>query len=288
MKIMDGLFSATITLLLLFEITVHPPDSTFSGGEGAARSTSTTTTSTSKLAGSDTNSSFGGDESLVELFGQWARIELSQKILGTETGDTGFLGFGLETSLLGFVGADALVDLLESETSLADLRMLITTSHGALAELGGVAAVTVLVEEVFEEGDTTIKVDVDLFTELGLTLESSHHFGLGASILGIGPLSVLGVLNKVAELLVEVETNVEIEIVTLIILEDQGDNLAMHISILDDFPCNSEDELGLVTNLGPVGVQEVNGLLGERLVANLIEIGKSLRRKFLDKRCHIC
>ena len=50
--------------------------------------------------------------------------------------------------------------------------------HRSLAEIGGVGKVTILMEKVLEEGNAAIEVDVDLFTDLLLSLNRSHHLGL--------------------------------------------------------------------------------------------------------------
>lgn len=45
-----------------------------------------------------------------------------------------------------------------------------------------------------------------------------------------------------------------------------------------------EDELGLVVDLGPVGVQEGDGLLVEGLLGHLVEVGQGLGVKLLSER----
>ena len=53
-----------------------------------------------------------------------------------------------------------------------------------------------------------------------LSLDSSHHSWHGASISG-GEVLVLGVLALFAQLLIEIETDVEVEISSLIVLVDE-------------------------------------------------------------------
>jgi hypothetical protein len=110
------------------------------------------------------------------------------------------------------------------------------TYHGPLTEVSRVGDAVVLVEEVLEEGHTAVEVDVDAVPELLLALDGRHHDGLGHLVGGRGPLAVLGVLDELAELLVEVETDVEIEIVTLLVEVAQRDALAVHVGILDHLP----------------------------------------------------
>jgi hypothetical protein len=114
-----------------------------------------------------------------------------------------------------------------------------TTYHRTNAEISRVGKALILVEQVLEERDTTIKVDIDLLAKLLLSLDGSHHGGLRDGVLGSGPGRVLGILQEAAELLVEVETNVEVQIVTLLILVQQADTLGVHISVLDGFPSNA-------------------------------------------------
>jgi hypothetical protein len=92
--------------------------------------------------------------------------------------------------------------------------------HGTVAEISGVSNILVLVQEVLQEGDTTIEVHVDLISELLLSLNGGHHGGHGASV-GGGEILVLGVLALLAELLIEIETNVEVEIISLVVLVDE-------------------------------------------------------------------
>ena len=141
-------------------------------------------------------------------------------------------------------------------------------------------------EEVLQEGDATVKVDIDLLTELLLTADGSQHLGLRDGPLVLGPLLVLGFLEELAKLLVKVETEVQLHLVSLIVLVDELDTLGVHIGILDGLPGDSENELGLGSNLGPVGVQEVNGLLGERFLADHVEVVKGLLVKLLGKGRH--
>jgi len=269
--------------LLLLEITVHPPDGTVS-----KRGTSLTRGAllTAELAGGDTDGSLGSDESLVELLGERAGVELGKKVLGAETLDARELRLSLETSLLSLVLTDALVHLLEGETSLADLRVLLTTGHGAAAEIGRVSDCTILVEEVLKEGHTAIKVDIDLLTELLLALDGSHHLRLrhGEVVL---PVSVLGVVEELAELLVEVETDIEVEIGTLLVLIEVLDALGVHIGILHHLPCDREDEVGVVVDLRPVGVEEGDSLLAEGLLADSAEVVEGLLVKLLHERGHL-
>jgi len=152
-----------------------------------------------------------------------------------------------------------------------------------VAEVSRIGNILVLVQEVLKERYTTIEVDVDTFTELLLTLNGSHHGGLRHGVFGGSPLLILGILNELAELFVEVETDIEIEIVSLLIEMDQADTLGGHVSIFDYFPGNSEDEFSLGLYFGPVGIQECNGLLLERLVCNLIEVLKGFFVKFLGE-----
>jgi len=278
---MDLLLLAVLGLLLL-QITVHPPDGTIRRG-------STTLTRSDLLAtvltSGDTDSSLGSDKSLVKLLSEWAGVELSKKVLGLKTLDTRKLTLLGETSLLSLVGTDTLVHLLESKTSLADLRVLITTGHGTTAEISRVSNRTVLVEEVLKEGHTAIEVNIDLLTKLLLALDGSHHLRLrhGEVIL---PVSVLGVIEELAELLIEVETDIEVEISTLIILIEVLDTLGVHIGVLHHLPSDGEDELSLSVNLRPVGVKESDGLLIEGLLADLAEVVKRLLVKLLNERGH--
>jgi len=268
--------------LLLLKITVHPPDSTISvDGTTLTRGALLT----AKLTSGDTDGSLGGDESLVKLLSEWAGVELGKKVLGAETLDTGQLALLLETSLLSLVGTDTLVHLLESKTGLADLGVLVTTGHGTLAEIGRVSDRTVLVEEVLKEGDTAIEVDIDLLAELLLTLDGSHHLGLRHGIVVL-PLGVLGVVEELAELLVEVETDIEVEISTLIVLIEVLDTLGVHIGVLHHLPGDGEDELGLGVDLGPVGVKESDGLLIEGLLADRAEVVKRFLVELLNERGH--
>jgi len=110
------------------------------------------------------------------------------------------------------------------------------TYHRPLTEVSRVGDAVVLVEEVLEEGHTAVEVDVDAVPELLLALDGRHHDGLGHLERGRGPLAVLGVLDELAQLLVEVEADVEIEIVTLLVEVAQRDALAVHVGILDHLP----------------------------------------------------
>jgi len=278
----DLLLLAVLGLLLL-QITVHPPDGTVSGAGAATLTRSDLLTA--KLASGDTDGSLGGDESLVELLSEWAGVELGKKVLCTKTLDARELALLGETSLLSLVGTDTLVHLLESETSLADLRVLVTTGHGTAAEIGRVSDCTILVEEVLKEGHTAIKVNIDLLTKLLLALDGSHHLRLrhGEVVL---PVGVLGVVEELAELLVEVETDIEVEVSTLIVLIEVLDTLGVHIGVLNHLPSDGEDELGLALDLGPVGVEEGDGLLVEGLLADSAEVVKRFLVKLLDERGH--
>jgi len=163
--------------------------------------------------------------------------------------------------------------------------MLITTSHGTLAEISRVSNSTILVKKVLKEGDTTIEVNIDLLTKLGLTLDGSHHLRLrhGEIVL---PVSILGVVKEFTKLLIEVKTDIKIEISTFLILIKVLDTLGVHIGILHHFPCNGEDEISIVMNLRPVGVQESNSLLTEGLLANSAEVIKRFLIKLFDERGH--
>jgi len=279
---MDLLLLAVLGLLLL-QITVHPPDGTIRRG-------STTLTRSDLLAtvltSGDTDSSLGSDKSLVKLLSEWAGVELSKKVLGLKTLDTRKLTLLGETSLLSLVGTDTLVHLLESKTSLADLRVLITAGHGTTAEISRVSNSTILVEEVLKERDTTIEVNIDLLTKLLLTLDGSHHLRLrGREV--VLPVSVLGIIKELAKLLIEVKTDIKVKILTLLILIEVLDTLGVHISILDHLPCDGEDEFSVVMNLRPVGIQESNSLLAEGLVADRGEVVKRLLVKLLHERGHL-
>jgi len=63
---------------------------------------------------------------LVQLRGKRAGVKLSKLVGGLEALDTGLLGLLRETVPLSLVGLDALVHLLESKASRADLRVLIS------------------------------------------------------------------------------------------------------------------------------------------------------------------
>ena len=112
-----------------------------------------------------------------------------------------------------------------------------------MAEVSRVGNILVLVEEVFKEGDTAVKVHVHVLTELLLTLDGSKHSGLRHGELGTGPFAVLGVLNELAKLFVEVQTNIKVKIATFLIQVDQADTLGGHISIFDHFPGNTKKKL---------------------------------------------
>jgi len=278
----SDLLLLAIELLLLLEITVHPPDGTVS--RGSARITSSSSASgTTELAGGDTDGSLGADESLVELLGERRGVELGEEVLCLEALDTRELGLGLETSLLSLVLADALVNLLEGKTGLADLGVLVDTAHGASAEVLRVGDVLVLVEEVLDEGDTAIEVDIDLLTELCLALDGSHHLGLAHGEV-VDPALVLGVVEELAELLVEVETDIELKVAALLVLVEVLDTLGVHIGVLDHLPRNGEDELSLGVDLRPVGVKEGNSLLAEGLLAHSLEVLHRLLVKLLSER----
>jgi hypothetical protein len=115
------------------------------------------------------------------------------------------------------------------------------------------------------------------------SLEGSHHSG-DRALVAFLPLGVLGLLAELAELFIEVQTNIEVEIVTLFVFVDQGDTLEVHIGVLDGFPSNAVDELGFILSLRPVSVQESDGLLREGLGANVVEELKGLRVQLLSER----
>jgi len=163
--------------------------------------------------------------------------------------------------------------------------VLVTAGHGTLAEISGVSDGTVLVEEVLKEGHTAIEVDIDLLTKLLLALDGSHHLRLrhGEVVL---PVRVLGVIEEFAELLIEVQTDIKVKICTLIVLIKVLNTLGVHIGVLDHLPSDSEDELGLGVNLGPVGVKESDSLLVEGLLADSAEVVKRFLIKLLHERGH--
>jgi len=278
----SDLLLLAIELLLLLEITVHPPDGTVSR-RSASVASSSSASGTTELAGGDTDGSLSADESLVELLGERRGVELGEEVLCLETLDTRELGLGLETGLLSLVLADALVNLLESKTGLADLGVLVGAAHGASAEVLRVGDVLVLVEEVLDEGDTAIEVDIDLLTELCLALDGSHHLGLAHGEV-VDPALVLGVVEELAELLVEVETDIELKVTALLVLVEVLDTLGVHIGVLDHLPRNGEDELSLGVDLRPVGVKEGNSLLAEGLLAHSLEVLHRLLVKLLSER----
>jgi len=200
---------------------------------------------------------------LVQLRGKRAGVKLSKLVGGLEALDTGLLGLLRETVPLSLVGLDALVHLLESKASRADLRVLISVLvvtntggegrgektgeegrrigigpayHGPLAEIGRVGHIVVLMKKVLEEGDATVKVDVNPLPELLLALDGGHHDWLRLGEGRGGPLAVLGILNELAQLLVEVEADVEVEIAALFIEMAQTDALAVHVGVLHELP----------------------------------------------------
>ncbi len=158
------------------------------------------------------------------------------------------------------------------------------TYHGPLTEVSRVGDAVVLVEEVLEEAHATVKVDIDPIPELLLALDGGEHLGLRLAEGGAGPVAVLGVLDELAELLVEVEADVEIEVDALLVEVTQRDTLAVHVGVLDQLPRHAEDEIGLVRRLPPVRVQEGHGLLREGLLAHVVEVGKRLRVELLGER----
>jgi len=272
----------SVELLLLLEIAVHPPDGAISRRRRGLSSSSSALLAT-ELASGDTDSSLSLDESLVELLSERRGVELGEEVLSLEALDARELGLSLKTGLLSLVFADALVHLLEGKTGLADLGMLVRDSHGTSAEVLGVSDALVLVEEVLDEGDTAIKVDIDLLTKLGLALDGSHHLGLRHGIV-LDPVGVLGVVEELAELLVEVETDIELKITALLVLVEVLNALGVHIGILDHLPCNREDKVSLGVDFSPVGIEEGNSLLAEGLLANSLEVSHSLLVKFLGER----
>lgn len=60
----------------------------------------------------------------------------------------------------------------------------------------------------------------------------------------------------------------------------------MHVCILDHFPRHTEDKLGLAADLGPVSVEKGDRLLGELLLADLVEELEGILVELLCKRCH--
>jgi hypothetical protein len=74
------------------------------------------------------------------------------------------------------------------------------------------------------------------------SLEGSHHSG-DRALVAVLPLGVLGLLAELAELFIEVQTNIEVEIVTLFVFVDQGDTLEVHIGVLDGFPSNANQKI---------------------------------------------
>lgn len=112
---------------------------------------------------------------------------MSEHVLGTESLDTLTLGLGGEPGLLLLISTDALVHFLKSETGFPDLRVLVVvlrgeklvnarrdgkrerererTYHGSVAEISGVSNILVLVQQVLQEGDTSIEVHIDLISE---------------------------------------------------------------------------------------------------------------------------
>ena len=79
------------------------------------------------------------------------------------------------------------------------------------------------------------------------SLEGGHHSGDGALVTFL-PLDVLGFLAELAELFIEVQTNIEVEIVTLFVFVHQGDTLEVHIGVLDHFPSNANEKIRPLVN----------------------------------------
>jgi len=75
------------------------------------------------------------------------------------------------------------------------------------------------------------------------------------------PVRVLWVFTELAKLLIEIQPDVEIQIMTFIVFENQRDSFAMHICIFHCFPSYNIDELCLFFYLRPVSVQKRYGLL---------------------------
>ncbi len=113
------------------------------------------------------------------------------------------------------------------------------TYHGTLTEVSRIGKILVLVEKVLQHGDTTVKVDVHTFAQFLLALDGSHHCWLRDGIFRTSPVLVLGVVNELAQLLVEVERNVEIQISAFVVKMDQRNTLGSHISIFNNFPSNA-------------------------------------------------
>jgi len=275
------LWDAAVLLLLRLEITVHPPDSTLRRCRAAC--TTTGATSTTKFLCGNADSSLSRDESTVERLLERARFDLLKSILGSKSADTSAcVDDLLKTCLLRFVCTDPLVDLLESKAGLGDLGVLLALGHGARDEVSGVSEVLVLVKEVLEHGNATVKVDIDLLAELLLALDGRDNLS-GVGELVLVPLGVGGLFPKVADKFVEAETNVKVDIKALFVLVDEADTLGFHIRGLHDFPRDGEDKLGLGANLSPVRVEKGNALLVEGAGCDCVKVLERLGVELFNK-----
>mmetsp|Transcript_25647 Transcript_25647/g.72615 ORF Transcript_25647/g.72615 Transcript_25647/m.72615 type:complete len:381 (+) Transcript_25647:14-1156(+) len=275
---------AAVEPLLLLEVAVHPPER---AGLGAAAGLVVGHGLGARGLGGEAHGGLGLDEGHLQLLGHRGVHKHGERVLGGEALDAVQLGELEEARLLGLVGTDLIVDVLEREAGRAHLGVLLgVVGHTTAGELSRVGDLAVLVEEVLEEGDLAVKVDVDLLAELLLAHDSGHHDGHGHAELGVVAPALAGgvVEHALAEVLVKVEADVEVELDALLVEVDERDALGVHVGVLHGLPRDGEDEVGLVADLVPVRVEEGHGLLREGLAGHVIEEGDGLGGEALLER----